>query len=266
MKIIHLSDLHFGTESPQLTEILTQNVKDMSPNLIVVSGDFAQIASKKEFLQAEEFISQFDCPVFCVPGNHDISHYNILERLFAPFKSYRKYITQELNPYMELEDVCLQGLNSARAVLPHWNWANGAVSDKQIALLKALFQERTGLGICVLHHPVHKAEEPTIPVKVFGSKKLLKALDGMNVDIVLTGHVHHPSAQKIGSTIFISASTALSSRKRGHENGFNVLNIEDNMLLVEHVTYDGMEGFVKETEKRFKLRESLGSKQKHQNS
>lgn len=256
MKIVHLSDLHFGTESPQLTQVLIQTVKDMSPNLVVVSGDFAQVASEQEFIQASDFIAEFDCPVFCVPGNHDISRYNILERLFAPFKKYRKHITQELNPYMELENICLQGLNSARPVLPHWNWANGAVSDKQISLLKALFQEREGLGICVLHHPVHKAEEPTIPVKVFGGKKLLKALDGMNVDIVLTGHVHHASATKIGSTIFVSASTALSSRKRGHENGFNLLNIEDNTLLVEHFTYDGVESFAKDTEKHFSLRVS----------
>lgn len=245
MKIVHLSDLHFGTEEDAVVQTLRAAIEEKEPGLIVVSGDFTQVGSAGEFRAARDFLNSLSAPVFCVPGNHDIPRYNLRERLVDPYKRYRTYICEELNPVFGNDDILIAGLNSARRMLPHWNWANGAVSGAQRQSLERLFdaqEERWTIG--VLHHPLHKVEEMPLDVTVFGRKAALQQIHALKIDLVLTGHVHHASVATRGDethqTLFLSASTALSSRRRGQQNGFNVITLDGLAMHIEtHVLQDG---------------------------
>ena len=85
MRIIHLSDLHFGTEIPDLVKALALHIRQRPADLIIVSGDFTQIGSGDEFRLAHDFVHSFGIPVFCVPGNHDIPRFGLLDRLMHPY-------------------------------------------------------------------------------------------------------------------------------------------------------------------------------------
>lgn len=243
MKIIHLSDLHFGTDTPALTESLIECVTDLKPDLFIISGDFAQVASEEEFKQAADFMRALPADSFCVPGNHDVPAFNLWQRFTAPYALYKKYIDQELCPFFENSALILKGINSARRALPHWNWANGAISHAQRQALKQIFKpDETRWTICTFHHPVHKVHEMPLDVTVFGRKRTLETIHECKIDVVLTGHVHHASVTTIGNaehqSVFISASTALSSRKRGHENGFNLITLRDHEMMIETYALD----------------------------
>jgi len=252
MRIVHVSDLHFGTEREGDTDLLVSSINELEPDLLIVSGDFVQIGNKTEFLKAREFINDFTCPVFAVPGNHDIPRYGFLERFFKPYKKYKKYICSNLFPVFKNEKVIVSGVNTARPFLPHWNWANGALSSKQLSrLLQPFKEDAERLRIAVFHHPIHKAASAPLNTVMFGGKNALSAMEKHRVHLVLTGHVHHASITTMGdgehSVIYLSASTALSSRLRDHENGFNVIDVNDGYINISHHTKDKKSFIVQET-------------------
>ncbi len=55
-RIVHLSDLHFGAHDERLVEAVSQQVDELKPDLVVVSGDFTQRAKTDQFREACEFL------------------------------------------------------------------------------------------------------------------------------------------------------------------------------------------------------------------
>lgn len=240
MKIIQLSDIHFGTENETLLEGLYQTMQAHNPDLIVISGDFTQVASNGEFQKAKAFMDALSAPVFAVPGNHDIPRYNLWERFSDPYRKYRHYITPDLCPVLRNDQMVMVGLNTARRILPDWNWANGAVSRIQLDFLEKSFKGvEDQIRICVLHHPLHKAEGVGLDVRVYGARRAMRKIEELNINLVLSGHVHHASITQIGKTVYASASTAISTRLRYQENGFNIITIYPKSFEICHFTHDG---------------------------
>lgn len=98
-KILHLSDLHFGTEVPGILDCLNAEIIKTNPDLIIVSGDLTQRALRSQFFLVKDFLNSLpQKPLICVPGNHDISLYNLIERFFYPLRRYKKYITDNMYP------------------------------------------------------------------------------------------------------------------------------------------------------------------------
>lgn len=249
LKIIHLSDLHFGTHNNDIVENLEREIKNLAPDIVIISGDFTQIGSAEEFAIAADFLKNINRPYLCIPGNHDIPARNLVQRFFDPYKKYRKYIFDDLCPVMDNDHVLIAGLNSARRALPHWNWANGAISKDQRERLKTIFKaNEPRWKICTFHHPIHKVDDMPLDVTVFGRKRTLQTIQDLKIDLVLTGHVHHASITMRGDethqSVYLSASTALSSRTRGQENGFNLITLEHNQMRID-VYKLGANGFAK---------------------
>lgn len=242
MRLIHLSDLHFGTEVPGLLDKLMTHVRAQPADMVVISGDFTQRATNIEFAKAQDFIRSVGRPVFCVPGNHDVPRYQPVERMTAPFARYRRYINPDLAPKLRVGNICFAGLNTARRALPHWNWAHGAINKQQLDDLARYYGGNPGAArICVMHHPLQKVQGSDLKTVIFGGNYALRALQDMRVDLVLTGHVHHGAVTSIVSdaheTLFVSASTALSRRLRKSANGYNVITVTDEVIRIEIFTF-----------------------------
>ena len=59
IKIMHLSDLHFGTEKQDILSILGEDCLSLNPEVIVISGDLTQRARNRQYKLAKEFINYF---------------------------------------------------------------------------------------------------------------------------------------------------------------------------------------------------------------
>ena len=75
--VVHLSDLHFGRVDDTLLEPLSRLVNELNPNVVVVSGDLTQRAKDEQFKQARAWLDTLPGPQIIVPGNHDLSLYNV---------------------------------------------------------------------------------------------------------------------------------------------------------------------------------------------
>ncbi len=242
--ILHASDIHFGKALSTTIDLFLAEIERQNPDLVVLSGDFTQVGSLEEFKAARDFIDQIKMPVFVVPGNHDIPRFQIAQRFLDPFERYRKYISPLVDSVYEGADSFVVGINTARPVLPHWNWANGMVSREQIQFVHNQFRYAPNdkVRIFVCHHPLVNVRGAPIDTVVWGSTELMEVLEEQHVDVVLTGHIHHASILSYETghgPVMIGSASATSTRLRQQNNGYNLLRISDNKIAVELVHWDG---------------------------
>ncbi len=250
MLIFHASDLHFGKSSPLVVERLREEIEKIKPDLVVLSGDFTQIGSRREFRLASDLIRDIRRPVFTVPGNHDIPR--SIERFFTPYARYRKYINPVLDHVYETEELYMVGINTARPILPHWNWAHGMVSKKQINFINNNFSKAPPhkLKSLVCHHPLLAAKEAPIDSIVWRDRQLVRILIDLRVDLVMTGHIHHATVTLTGGDnqlASIGAASATSTRLRRHGNGYNLISVTPETIIVHLKELDGNKFIVMQT-------------------
>lgn len=244
--ILHASDLHFGKTDGLLVDAFLNEIDKIGPDLVILSGDFTQLGNVGEFKQAAEFIRKIKAPVFTVPGNHDIPRYDWITRFFDPMKHYRDYIAPMPDSVYEDDNLFIVGINTARPAVPHWNWANGMVSQAQIMHTHNLFRgaENHKVRIFVCHHPLVNVENVPLDTIVWGSTDLLYVLEDQQVDLVLTGHVHHasvlPRIEGMMRPVMVGSASATSTRLRDQKNGYNLIRIEHDFIRVELVHWNGV--------------------------
>jgi 3',5'-cyclic AMP phosphodiesterase CpdA len=227
--IAHISDLHFGQEDPFAADRLLEDLNEISPHVVVVSGDLTQRARRKEFRAARDYLERIPFPKIIVPGNHDIPLYNLYDRFVKKLTSFQKYVSPLLNEVFENDQLAIYGINTARA----WSFKEGRISREQIEWLRQGLAEtgRNKFKILVTHHPLPDLGRSGLAIPI---------LDQGGVDLVLTGHVHESSLGDLKadlllttrSMLAIGAGTAISARTRGEPNSYNVIKIDGESLTL----------------------------------
>jgi 3',5'-cyclic AMP phosphodiesterase CpdA len=262
MKILHISDLHFGHHDPALAEGFADDINAQKPDLIVASGDFTQVGTKEEFEQAREFLDKLEAPIFTVPGNHDVPAVNIFRRFINPYGLYRKYISPVLEPFLEKDGVVLVGMRTSRRARLEWNWGHGTISRSQLDDLKERFEKASpdAVRVIVAHHPLLFPTEPMVQKtkRVKRADDALECFASLGVRLVLSGHFHlsyvrkHESKEKaregqpiglsksVAAPILVAqASSAISTRLRGEPNAYNLIDIGDVITVTVREWRDG---------------------------
>ena len=230
--LIHLSDLHFGRTDPAVVRSLVDFIRITKPDLVAVSGDLTQRARTQEFLQAREFLDAISFPKIVVPGNHDVPLHNVFARLFRKLDRFRRYISEDLEPFYVDEEIAVAGVNTARAL----TGKNGRISAQQLDKLRIRFATLSPahIKIVVTHHPFDLPPGITGDRVVLRARAAMKILAKISVDMLLAGHFHVAGTRrtvtryKINnySALIVASGTATSTRGRGQPNSFNVIEIE----------------------------------------
>ena len=132
--IIHLSDLHFGRVDQTLLGPLRDLIHSIAPNVVVISGDLTQRAKSEQFEEARAFLDTLPGPQIVVPGNHDISLYNVFRRFVKPLARYKRYITDELEPVFIDDEIAVVGVNTARSL----TIKDGRIKRGDLVLMEAM--------------------------------------------------------------------------------------------------------------------------------
>lgn len=258
LKLLHLSDLHFGPKYlPHVGEAVLRAATALEPDIIVVSGDFTQRAKRGQFEEARAFLDRLPPrPLVVTLGNHDIPLYRVFERIFSPESLYREYISTELDSVLHRDDVVIVSLNSTS---PLRSITNGRLSRRQLEFAAdALRSAPPGaVRIVVTHHNLAPAPDYEGGKVMHGARHILQQLAGMHVDLILSGHLHraydansldlcpeHPPGNGVR---IAQAGTATSSRGRGREkkyNSFNLIRVGRNSIrITPHVYFEDLAGF-----------------------
>jgi 3',5'-cyclic AMP phosphodiesterase CpdA len=243
--LMHISDLHAGPPfNPEKAELIVREAEELNPDLLVISGDFVQRADfRKQWRQAREFIDRLPRPRLVVPGNHDIPRYDQVGRFMWPFRRYREYISPDLEPIFEHEDVVAIGVNTVRS----FTIEGGKLDREKIARLEERLNRYpdTICKIVVMHHHVVMPPGPARQRKdvIVGAQATLAALDRGGAELVLCGHIHtsfigntlefDPTLRQ--GTIINQCGTTTSRRGRlwhRGKNSYNVVEIEERAIRI----------------------------------
>ncbi len=249
MRLVHLSDLHFGALADKRPEALHDAVMATRPDHIVVSGDLAQRGTKGQLREAAAFLKSFPFPVFVVPGNHDMpGAFRLHERFAQPWRQYQKLVSADLEPTFRSEDLLMIGLNSARTGGFYLDWSRGRLSPRQMkrVIEHCAQAPEKALRVLVVHHPPAAPPQGTKRHLLDRREALFRALNTAGVDLILSGHFHLsyavplplPGAIPRACVLSVTAS-ATSHRLKGEPNGFHVIDANPNQMLVQAQTWDG---------------------------
>ncbi|MDP3195708.1 metallophosphoesterase [Tabrizicola sp.] len=257
IRLLHLSDVHFGAVNDRLPGPIVALAHDLRPDATVISGDLTQRARPAQFAAARAFVDLLPGPVLCVPGNHDMPLWNLGLRLLAPFARYRRAIGPELEPTLALPGAIIQGVNTANPFV----WKSGQLGRSSAKRLTTAFAAAPPdvMRIAVLHHAPVPAADGT-PADMADPAAVLGALALAGTDIVLSGHTHMPHAgfaETAAGVLFLQVGTAISTRLKTDTNDFALIEIGADTVTQHAWLARQDEGFVQSAKARF-LKSSTG--------
>lgn len=251
-RIAHLSDLHFGAHDAKIVSATEAWLQERQPDLVIISGDFTQRARNHQFRAASAYINRLRAagfPVLCIPGNHDVPLYDVIRRFGSPLGRYQRFISSDLCPWFEDDEIAVLGINTARS----FTIKDGRINAEQMRMIRDRFatvpQGKT--RILVTHHPLFAmpiASGGALTEAVGRSRNAVKAVTDAGVHIALAGHFHQTYAQAArkmvedaGGALVIQAGTATSTRLRNDQpQSFNWLHVRrHNEIELQVIVWDG---------------------------
>jgi 3',5'-cyclic AMP phosphodiesterase CpdA len=241
--LVHLSDLHTGRLDRSSIPPLVDAIQGLKPDLVVLSGDLTQRATPEQFQEARAFLDSLETRTLTIPGNHDVPLWDVSSRFLTPLARYKRYITHDLAPVYQDDEMIVAGVNTARS----FTVGEGRINARQVKELL----ERLGaappraIRIVVTHHPFD------LPPGVHDKRLLGRASMAMahlataGADLFLSGHLHlshiSHSAERYriaGHSALIVQAGTVSLRGRGEEPSFNVLRLNRPQLAVDRFVWE----------------------------
>jgi 3',5'-cyclic AMP phosphodiesterase CpdA len=258
LTILHISDLHFGPPFVgHVGEAVLRAARELPADVIIASGDFTQRAKEEQYAAARAFLDRLPpLPLVVVPGNHDVPLYRVFERVFAPYRLYQQYISQQLDVVYRLDNAIIVALNSTK---PLRAITNGRIDSWQLEFCARAFENapKELARIVVAHH--HFAPAPDYE----GGEVMPRAMRAMDcfadldVEMVLGGHLHrayignsldlYPGRDREHGIIIVQSGTTTSRRGRAREREKNSLNLirvgEERIRITHYMYFDELLGF-----------------------
>jgi 3',5'-cyclic AMP phosphodiesterase CpdA len=250
LRLLHVSDLHFGRSSVAAQVEGVQRIYSRERfDAIVVSGDLSQRTRRREFVQAREFLAdaRTHAPVLVVPGNHDTAWWTAplgIGSVDAMYARYQAFVSEELEPVVQVPGATIVGLNSAHGVRaftlttrPRDISVVGALREEQWAQAKATFDgaPRGDLKVLVFHHNLLRGDISN-RWGLSNRARGIASAAGTGAELVLCGHDHQADVECLdirGRRMVVACASTLTTRVRGGGPGsVNVIEVDEKTIQV----------------------------------
>lgn len=228
VNILHLSDIHFGSEHhfrqgsaqvgtpnrSSLIELIAEDLHEFpAPDLVVISGDLTSRALREEFDFARDFLSELSniCKIsrnqfLIIPGNHDLLWG--ADKTTVSMGEYESFYSNFLNvpvsdalmPSRRVRDTFVLGLDSTR-ILSQISGGIGHVGSDQLRIAGSKINNEAkdvkNLVLVMHHHllPVAWIEPaaPNAPVSMtIDAPSIIAWAQANKACMLLHGHQHQP--------------------------------------------------------------------------
>lgn len=279
VRLVHVSDLHFGRPAVyDRLESLREFIAHLEPDAVAVSGDLTQRCTKREFVQARDYLDKIAnvAPYIVIPGNHDIRWLGAVARnlglagLFRKqahefkYSRYMRFISEDLTPSLEVPGAVIAGLNTAHGITRGSLTRRfrdlgviGHVKHADIESVKEAFSNAApdAARIVMIHHNPVKGELSGRH-GLANTRQALHAFASLGTELVLCGHDHLDAVHTVESGahgIVISTAGTISNRLRpGRASSFNLVEIDENNLRIKTYSWKEGEGFVPSEDRTFR--------------
>ena len=189
----------------EVLDALREDLQQVSPEHIAVTGDLTHIGLPAEFLEARAWLEALGEPhkVTVVPGNHDayiatgwddsLAHWREYLESDDPTAGSSGAPAEGAFPSLRIRGpVALIGLSTARPSAPFM--ATGSLGGRQLQRLGELLEGtgRQGLfRVVLLHHPPVPGEEKWRK-RLTDAGRLCEVIAEQGAELVLHGHQHRP--------------------------------------------------------------------------
>jgi 3',5'-cyclic AMP phosphodiesterase CpdA len=194
----------------EVLDALLDDLKQVHPQHIVITGDLTHIGLPDEFRQARLWLDRLGASdrVTVVPGNHDAYVRTPWSGTFSLWEPYmqsdadtglcRDIGSDKLFPSLRIrQGIALIGLSSANASAPFL--ATGSLGRKQIDRLSELLGRTAEQGlfrVVLLHHPPREEDEKWRK-RLTDGRALCDVLQRQGAELVLHGHSHRSIESRI---------------------------------------------------------------------
>src|SRR6266508_1276503 len=135
-RVLHLSDLHFGSGDDEAIERGTPVlIERFEPELVIASGDLSHRGRRDQLIRASSFLRSLGRPVLAIPGNHDIP-YTFPGRFTRSFREFERQ-WQTTEPTFSSPTLHVIGLNSVRP----WRHQSGGIRSSQLTRARERLRE-----------------------------------------------------------------------------------------------------------------------------
>ncbi len=254
MRLLHISDTHFGSSS-HFNEEALQAVKDEvyseRYDALIHSGDVTQSGSSSEYEAAQRFFENVQMPYVVTAGNHDARSGG--QELFGKYVGAPQGVR-------ELDDGVIIYVNSAA---PDKN--EGRLGQVKFNMIREALHEyhEKNLKIVVFHHHIVPTPRAGRERNVLANAgDLLELFLRFDVDLVLSGHRHYPNVYQVENTVIVNAGTVSGAKTRfGDVNSYNVIDVEPDCIEVTTQRLDGRKAVRKYGRARKHIFHDFGERQ-----
>ena len=240
-RILHVSDLHFGTrEDPAMEHALSALLEQTRPELVIASGDLTHRGRRDQHERAARFLRSLGLPLLAIPGNHDIP-YTFPARFTSTWDEFVR-LWETTEPVYEANGIYVVGLNSVRA----WRHQSGGLRQSQIErACRTLNRAPEGsIRIVALHHHLLGAPWRSSKKPVSRRNRVLAALVDGGAELILAGHIHQGAVSERREfevtggdvrAVVVSIAPGLGQprpKRRGEARGLHVYEIEEQRINV----------------------------------
>jgi 3',5'-cyclic AMP phosphodiesterase CpdA len=257
-RIAHLSDIHLGplpaarlrevsgkriigylnwqwkrryANSHQVLDEVVASLSKREVEHIAITGDLTNISLAAEYDNARCWLDMLGGPatVSVVPGNHDLYTW---AKIPDGMELLYPYMDKDGSfPYVKnFGDIAVIGLSSAQLMPPFI--AAGRVDSEQLVRLRELLSiagDSCQFRILLLHHPL-------LPIRnnwqrgLRNWRELYNVLREQGVELILHGHTHKYSTQRVGMEqgavpVIGASSASASSNVAERLAGYNIITV-----------------------------------------
>ncbi len=279
--VLHISDLHFGRPaSSDKLKALEDCIREIGPDAIAVSGDLTQRCTKEEFVRAREYLNVLEkiAPYIVIPGNHDIRWLGAVIRNLGivglignkahefKYSRYKRHISKNLNPSLEIPGAVIAGLNTAHGITRGSLTKRfrdlgviGHVKKEDVRRAERTFSNAApdAARIVMVHHnPIRGSLSGRHGLANTG--QALRAFAEIGAELVLCGHDHLEAvhtAEETAPGLIISTAGTISNRLRpDRASSFNLVTFDAAGISIKTHYWQNSGGFVPVKERYFPRR------------